>query len=85
MEKLAKIFFSMRMMAAGMIVFFLAIGWATLLESQFDIQTAKIMIYNALWFELLLAYLCINLIANIFNYRMYRREKIEEVDTFSSG
>ena len=76
MEKIARIFFSMRMMAVGMTVFFLAIGWATLLESQYDIQTAKIMIYNALWFELLLAYLCINLIANIFNYRMYRREKI---------
>ena len=76
MEKIARIFFSMRMMAVGLTVFFLAIGWATLLESQYDIQTAKIMIYNALWFELLLAYLCINLIANIFNYRMYRREKI---------
>ena len=76
MEKLTRIFFSMRMMAVGMLVFFVAIGWATILESQYDTQTAKIIVYNALWFELLLTYLCINLIANIFTYKMYKREKI---------
>ncbi len=66
----------MRMMAMAMVVFFLAIGTATFLESAYDIQTAKIIIYNALWFELLLTFLCINLIANIFTYKMYKRDKI---------
>ena len=66
----------MRMMAVGMVIFFVAIGWATILESKYDTQTAKIVIYNALWFELLLTYLCINLIANIFTYKMYKAEKI---------
>ena len=76
MESLLRSFFSMRMMAVGMIIFLVAIGAATLVESTFDIQTAKIFIYNALWFEILLAYLGINLIANIFTYRMFQREKI---------
>lgn len=66
----------MRMMAIAMIVFLVAIGWATILESNHDIQTAKILIYNAKWFEILLAYLTINLVANIFRYKMFSREKI---------
>lgn len=66
----------MRMMATAMIIFFLAIGTATILESMYDIQTAKIIIYNATWFEILLGYLAINLIANIFKYKMFQRSKI---------
>jgi cytochrome c-type biogenesis protein CcsB len=76
MENFARAFFSMRMMAAGMIVFLVAIAAATFFESAYDIQTAKIIIYNALWFELLLVFLGLNLIANIFRYNMLRREKI---------
>ncbi|MEN9400585.1 MAG: hypothetical protein RL632_1688 [Bacteroidota bacterium] len=76
MEKFSRAFFSMRMMALAMIVFLVAIGAATMIESAYDIQTAKIIIYNALWFELLLVYLGMNLIANIFRYKMLQREKI---------
>lgn len=63
-------------MAVGLIVFLSAIGWATFLESMYDTQTAKIFVYNALWFEVLLTFLGINLIGNIFTYRLYKREKI---------
>lgn len=76
MENFSRAFFSMRMMAVAMIIFLLAIGAATFIESAYDIQAAKIMIYNALWFEVLLTYLGMNLIANIFRYKMYQREKI---------
>lgn len=76
MEKFARFFFSMGMMTIGLFLFLFAIGWATFIEAAYDTQTAKIMVYNALWFEVLLAYLCINLIANIFTYRMFQREKI---------
>ena len=76
MEKFARSFFSMRMMALTMIVFLLAIGIATFIESAYDIDTARIIVYNALWFELLLVYLGVNLIANIIRYEMWRKEKI---------
>jgi len=76
MDKIARQLFSMRMMALGMIVFLVAIGAATLIESKYDIQTAKIMVYNAKWFEILLVFLCVNLIANIFRYQMFQREKV---------
>ena len=76
MERISQAFFSMRMMASAMIVFLVAIAAATLLESQYDIQTAKILVYNAKWFEILLVYLGLNLIANIIRYNMFQREKI---------
>lgn len=66
----------MRMMAVAMLVFLFAIGAATIFESMYDIQTAKIWIYNALWFELLLVFLGLNLIYNIYRYQMFQRSKI---------
>lgn len=75
MDKFFKIFFSMKMMTLGLFIFLAAIGTATFIESMYDTQTARIIIYNSLWFELVLAYLCVNLIANIFEHRMFRREK----------
>lgn len=76
MNKLVREFFTMKMMALGLIIFLFAIAVATFLESIYDIQTAKIIIYNALWFEFLLTYLAISLIVNIFRYKMWMREKI---------
>ena len=76
MNKFLREFFSMRMMALGLIVFLFAIAVATFLESIYNIQTAKLIIYNAVWFELLLVYLGISLIVNIFRYQMWKREKI---------
>jgi cytochrome c-type biogenesis protein CcsB len=76
MDKLLGQFFSMRMMALGMFIFLFAIGAATFIESAYDVQTAKLFIYNATWFEILLVYLSINLISNIFRYNLFRKEKI---------
>ncbi len=76
MDKLIRSFFSMRWMTVGLTIFFLAIGTATFLESIYDIQTAKILVYNAKWFEFLMVYLTFNMIVNIFRYNMFQREKI---------
>lgn len=76
MDKLIRSFFSMRWMAIALIIFFVAIGAATFLESIYDIETAKILVYNAKWFEFLLVYLTFNMVVNIFRYNMFQREKI---------
>jgi cytochrome c-type biogenesis protein CcsB len=76
MDKFLRAFFSIGAMSLGLLAFLVSIGLATFLESMYDTQTAKIIIYNASWFELLLVYLGLNLIANIFRYKMYQREKI---------
>lgn len=76
MDKLTNALFSMRAMALGMLVFLVAIARATFIESTYGVQSAKVLIYNALWFEILLAFLSVNLIANIFRYKMWLKEKI---------
>ncbi|MFK8039275.1 MAG: cytochrome c biogenesis protein CcsA [Crocinitomicaceae bacterium] len=57
-------------------VFFLAIAIATGVETYYDTTTAKYFIYNAKWFEWVIFFLFINLINNIFRYKMYKSEKI---------
>ena len=66
----------MRGMAVGMFIFFGAIAKATFIESDETTQAAKVWVYNALWFEILLVFLSINLIANIMRYQMWKREKV---------
>ncbi|NBX79137.1 MAG: hypothetical protein EBQ94_01975 [Flavobacteriales bacterium] len=76
LQRLISAFFSMKGMTVGLILFLVGIGAATFIESIYGIQSAKIIIYNATWFELLLLYLTLNLISNIFKYKMFAREKI---------
>lgn len=76
MEKLANALLSMRAMALGMFVFLSGIAIATFIESDQGIQAAKLWIYNALWFEILMVFLTINMVSNIFRHRMWSREKI---------
>ncbi len=75
MKILGKLF-SMKLMAVAMFIYLVAIGMATMVESTYEIQTAKILVYNSRWFELLHVYLFINLIVNIFRHKMYQKQKI---------
>ena len=76
MEKFIRSFFSMKMMALAMVIFFIAIAKATFIESAYDTDSAKVLVYNAVWFEILLAYLGMSLIANMMRYRMWEKGKI---------
>ncbi|MBM3186204.1 MAG: hypothetical protein FJZ67_07880, partial [Bacteroidetes bacterium] len=75
-ERFAQVFFSMKLMTLAMLIFLIGIGAATFIESIYGIQSAKIIIYNATWFEVLLLYLSMSLVSNIFKYQMFQREKI---------
>jgi len=76
MNRIIRNLFSMRIMSLGLFIFLFAIATATFLESIYDLQTAKLMIYNALWFELLLLYLSLCLVVNTFVYNMWSAKKI---------
>lgn len=76
MEKLINALTSMRAMAFGLFIFLVAIAVATFIESNETTQASKLWVYNAKWFEILLAFLSVNLIVNIFRHKMWRREKI---------
>ncbi|MDD3818194.1 MAG: cytochrome c biogenesis protein ResB, partial [Thiovulaceae bacterium] len=66
---------SMKTMAVLMAIFAFSIGYATFIENDYGTITAKAEVYNAKWFELLLLLLSINLLVNIFKYKMYTRKK----------
>ncbi len=75
MRDFLKLLGSMKTMAVLMLIFAVAIGYATFIENDYGTMTAKAEVYNALWFELLLGLLSVNLIYNIIQYKMYRKEK----------
>jgi cytochrome c-type biogenesis protein CcsB len=66
---------AMKTMAVLMLIFAVAIGVATFIENDFGTQSAKAEVFNARWFEVLLALLAVNLALNIFNFKMYRADK----------
>lgn len=53
--------------------FFLAL--ATFIENDFGTERAKALIYNAWWFELVLALIAVNLLAIIFTKKLYKLKK----------
>jgi cytochrome c-type biogenesis protein CcsB len=53
-----------------------AMAAATFIENDFGADTARSMVYNTRWFELLFLLLVINLAGQIIIYKLYRREKI---------
>ncbi len=75
MKKLIKILGSMKTMATLMLIFAISIGYATFIENDYGTMTAKAEVYNARWFEILLLLLSTNLLINILNFKMYRKEK----------
>ncbi|MEC8098351.1 MAG: cytochrome c biogenesis protein CcsA [Bacteroidota bacterium] len=74
-DKLLSILFSNRTTAALLILFSLAMGIGTFIESAHDTPTAKVMVYNAWWFELMIILLAANFVGNIKKYRLLRVEK----------
>ena len=72
---LKKTLFSTRLMAVLFIVFATAMAFGTFIESWYSTQTARIWIYNAWWFEAIMAFFLINFIGNIKRYQLLRKEK----------
>ncbi len=76
MNALKQIFLSTTTMGLLMLVFLSAVGIATFIENSDSTEAAKILVYNATWFELVLGLLLLNLIYNTFRYKMWRWAKI---------
>jgi cytochrome c-type biogenesis protein CcsB len=75
LDKFISFLFSMRLMAILILLFFAAIGYATFIENDFGTQTAKALVYNTTWFEIIMVLLSINMISNINRYKLWRKEK----------
>jgi len=75
MNKIKDLLFSTRLMSIVIVLFAVSMATATFVENDYGTQTAKALIYNTWWFEVLMLLLTINFIGNVFRYRLYRREK----------
>ena len=75
MKKILSLIGSMQTMAILMFIFAFAIGYATIVENDYGTMTAKAEIYNARWFEVLLGLLAVNLLYNIYKFKMYKLSK----------
>lgn len=74
-KKLISILFSTRLMAMLFLIYAISMGAGTFIESKYNTDTAKIWVYDAWWFELILLFFMINFIGNIKRYQLLRKEK----------
>jgi len=56
-KKIRSILFSTRLMALLFLSFAVAMGAGTFIESKYNTDTARILIYNAWWFEAIMLFL----------------------------
>ncbi|WP_298501837.1 cytochrome c biogenesis protein CcsA [uncultured Maribacter sp.] len=74
-QKLYKIFASPILATFLLLLFGTAMAVATFIENDFGTATAWKLIYDALWFELIMVGLSISFLLNIFKYKLHRKEK----------
>lgn len=72
---LKKTLLSTRLTAVLFLVFAAAMAIGTFVESKYSTETARIYIYNATWFEVIMVFFVINFIGNIFRYRLLSWKK----------
>ncbi|SFU56550.1 cytochrome c-type biogenesis protein CcsB [Pustulibacterium marinum] len=72
---LSKVLFSTRLMAVLFVVFAISMATGTFVENSYNIETARIYIYNTLWFEAIMVFFAINFMGNIVRYRLHKKEK----------
>ena len=73
--KLLDFILSTKAMALLLLLMAASVGVATFIENSYDTITAKVLIYNAKWFELILFLLLINFVNNIKTYKLLQWKK----------
>nr|WP_315239586.1 cytochrome c biogenesis protein CcsA [uncultured Flavobacterium sp.] len=74
-KKIFSFLFSTRLMAVLFLTFALAMGIGTFIESKYNTDTARILIYNTWWFEAIMVFFMINFFGNIKRYKLLKKEK----------
>ena len=76
MKNIIEFFISMKTMVVLTLIFAAVCAQATFIENDHGTETAWAVVYGTRWFEILMLLLSINLIANIFRYNLFKKEKI---------
>ncbi|MDG2368963.1 MAG: cytochrome c biogenesis protein CcsA [Flavobacteriaceae bacterium] len=74
-KKIISFLISTRFTAILFILFPLSMGIGTFIESYYNTTTAKILIYNAKWFEIMMVFFVINFSYNIKRYNLLNFNK----------
>jgi cytochrome c-type biogenesis protein CcsB len=74
--KIIKFFISPLFMGVLFIVFAASMAAATFIENDYGSSAAYNFVYDTRWFELILLLLAINLIGQVFLFRLYRSSKL---------
>lgn len=75
-RKLVSVFSSNYLMALLFVIFTVSMAAGTFIENSYNTNTARIIIYNSWWFELILLLFTINFICNIGKYGLFRKDKL---------
>lgn len=76
MKIVFKILTSFQLMGGLLLLFAVSIGYATFVENDYGTEAARLLVYNARWFEIMLVLMAINLTAIIVKHKMYSRHKL---------
>lgn len=74
-KKIRSFLFSTRLMAVLFLVFAIAMAAGTFIESEYNTDTARILVYNTKWFEAIMLFFMINFFGNIKRYQLWKKEK----------
>jgi len=74
-KKIFSFLFSTRLMAVLFLTFAIAMGVGTFIESKYNTDTARILIYNTKWFEAIMVIFMLNFLGNIKKYQLHKKEK----------
>lgn len=74
-KKILSFLFSTRLMAVLFLGFAIAMAAGTFIESEYNTDTARILIYNTKWFEAIMLFFMINFFGNIKRYQLWKKEK----------
>ena len=71
---LSNFLFSFRTTLILLAILAIGAGCATFIENDFGTSSARVLVYNNLWYEVILVLTTVNLIGIIFKYKMWRNK-----------
>jgi cytochrome c-type biogenesis protein CcsB len=72
--KVTNILFSFKMTLTLLALLALGAGYATIIENDFGTSSARVLVYNNIWYETVLILTTINLTGIIFKYKMWKHK-----------
>ncbi|WP_185863285.1 cytochrome c biogenesis protein [Blattabacterium cuenoti] len=75
LKTLKKILFSTKITSFLFLLLALSMATATFIEKKYSTNVAKIFIYESTWFESIMLFIIINLMGNIYKYKLWTYKK----------